>query len=79
MRMLTASITLGALVLLAGCTTLQQYPAFSTGSGRGPGAGTVSPSHFVFFDRRDAHNVLPPSDALRATTPTPIPQSRPAH
>ena len=79
MRMLTASITLGALVLLAGCTTLQQYPAFSTGSGRGPGAGTVSPSHFVFFDRRDAHNVLPPSGALRTTKPGPVPNPQPVH
>lgn len=72
MRMLTASIALTVVVLLPGCTTFQEYPAFGTGSGRGQGSGTVSHSRFVYWDRRNAPNLLPPSRPPVKAEPGPV-------
>lgn len=69
MRLLTASVVLSALLLLPGCATLQKYPAF----------GTVSGGRLVLYDRRDAHNVLPPSNRYLTDEPTPAPHPQPVH
>jgi uncharacterized protein YceK len=67
MRILMASISLSAVLLLSGCasveTSFQKYPAF----GRLAGAGRI-----VTFDRQAARNLVPPSHA----EPVVVPQSR---
>jgi len=67
MRILLASISLSAVLLLSGCasfdTSFQKYPAF----GRLAGAGRI-----VTFDRQAAKNLVPPSNA----EPVVVPQSR---
>jgi hypothetical protein len=60
MRILMASISLTAVLLLSGCVTLQKYPAFGNAAG-----GRV-----VEFDRQGARNILPPSDAEPVTVPS---------
>ena len=67
MRVLTASIVLTAVVFLPGCVTLQQYPAF----------GTISGGRLVFYDRRGAHNVLPPADRHFTAEPSLPPHTQP--
>ena len=69
MRMLTAGVLLTAVVLLPGCATLQKYPAF----------GTVSGGRLIFYDRRDAHNVLPPSGRYLTAEPMATPHAQPVH
>ena len=59
MRILSASAVLIALLLLPGCATLQQYPAFGTAYGR-----------LILFDRRGVHNVLPPAGRHLPARPT---------
>ena len=61
MRILTAIVALTAVMILPGCATLQQYPAF----------GTVSGGRLVLYDRQGAHNVLPPSGRNLAAEPSP--------
>ena len=67
MRILMASISLSAVLLLSGCastqTSFQKHPAF----GRLAGAGRV-----VTFDRQAARNLVPPS----RSEPVVVPQSR---
>ena len=60
MRILTAAVVLATLALLSGCATLQQYPSFGTASG----------GRLVTYDRRGAHNVLPPPHGI-GTQPAP--------
>jgi hypothetical protein len=66
MRILSASGVLIALLLLPGCATLQQYPAFGTDCGR-----------LILFDRRGAHNVLPPAGRHMTAEPTATPDADP--
>jgi hypothetical protein len=61
MRILTAGVVLSALLLLPGCASLQKYPAFGTASG----------GRLILYDRRSAHNVLPPSNRYIEAEPTP--------
>jgi len=63
MRILMASISLSAMLLLSGCASFQKYPAF----GRLAGAGRI-----VTYDRQGARNLLPPSHA----EPVVVPQSQ---
>jgi hypothetical protein len=63
MRILMASISLTAVLLFSGCTTLQKYPAF----GNATGGGRV-----VLFDRQAARNIYPPA----RSEPVVVPQSR---
>jgi len=67
MRILMASVSLSAMLLLSGCasvnTSFQKYPAF----GRLAGAGRI-----VTFDRQAARNLVPPSHA----EPVVVPQSQ---
>ena len=67
MRILTVSVVLSAAMLLSGCATLQLYPAFGTQPG----------GRLVLYDRRGAHNVLPPSNRYLAAEPTPAPHAQP--
>jgi hypothetical protein len=62
MRILMASISITAALLLSGCVTLQKYPAFGNAAG-----GRV-----VEFDRQGARNILPPSHS----EPPIVPNSR---
>ena len=62
MRILMASISLTAALLLSGCVTLQKYPAFGNAAG----------GRIVAFDRQGAKNLYPPSHA----EPVVVPQSR---
>ena len=66
MRILSASVVLIALLLLPGCATFQQYPAFGTTNGR-----------LILFDRRGAHSVLPPAGRHLAAEPTATPDADP--
>ena len=59
MRILMASISLTAALLLSGCVTFQKYPAFGNAAG-----GRV-----VEFNRQGARNLLPPSDREPVTVP----------
>jgi hypothetical protein len=63
MRILMASISLTAVVLVSGCATVQKYPAFGTQAGAG---------RLVLYDRQGAKNVFPPSESQ----PVVVPQSR---
>jgi hypothetical protein len=67
MRILTASLVLGAVVFLSGCVTFQRYPAY----------GTVAAGRLVLWDRTGAHNVLPPSGRYHVAQPTPAPHADP--
>lgn len=69
MRLLTASVVLSAMVFVAGCATFQSYPAFGTGAG----------GQLIKYDRRDAHNVLPPADRYRSAAPMRVPHAQPVH
>ena len=62
MRILMASVSLTAALLLSGCVTLQKYPAFGNAAG-----GRV-----VEFDRQGARNLLPPPHG----EPVVVPKSR---
>ena len=66
MRILSASAVLIALLLLPGCATLQQYPAFGTTYGR-----------LILFDRRGAHSVLPPAGRHILAEPSATPDADP--
>jgi hypothetical protein len=54
MRILTAAVVLSTLAFLSGCASLQSYPSF----------GTVGGGRLVTYDRRGAHNVLPPPGGM---------------
>ncbi len=54
MRILTAAVVFSALAFLSGCASLQSYPAFGTAAG----------GRLVTYDRRGAHNVLPPPGGI---------------
>jgi hypothetical protein len=60
MRILTAAVVLSTLAFLSGCATLQQYPAYGTAAG----------GRLVTYERRGAHNLLPPPGVL-GTQPVP--------
>jgi hypothetical protein len=62
MRILTAAVVLATLAFLPGCATLQSYPSFGTAAG----------GRLVTYDRRGAHNVLPPPGGI-GTQPAPDP------
>jgi hypothetical protein len=64
MRILMASVSLIAAVVVSGCATFQKYPAF----GNAAGAGQV-----VEFDRQGANNLVPHSKKADRVT---VPQSR---
>jgi hypothetical protein len=66
MRILSASAVLIALLLLPGCATWQQYPAFGTAYGQ-----------LILFDRRGAHNVLPPAGRHMTAQPSATPNADP--
>ena len=62
MRIVMASIVLIAAVSVCGCASLQAYPSF----------GTTGGGRLVTYDRRGAHNVLPPPGFLGAQPPPPV-------
>ena len=72
MRILTVSVVLSAAMLLSGCATLQLYQLY-------PAFGTLGGGRLLLYDRRGAHNVLPPSDRYRSAEPTPAPHAQPVH
>jgi hypothetical protein len=57
MRILTVSVVLSAAMLLSGCATLQVYQLY-------PAFGTLSGGRLLQYDRRGAHNVLPPPGGI---------------
>jgi hypothetical protein len=59
MRITMVSVVLIAAVFVCGCASFQQYPAF----------GTTGGGRLVTYDRRGAHNVLPPPGFLGAHPP----------
>ena len=84
MRILMVSAVLSAAMLLSGCATLQLYQLY-------PAFGTLGGGRLVLYDRRDAHNLLPPSsldrarddpervegsDRYRSAAPTPAPHAQ---
>jgi len=70
MRILMVSVVLSAAMLLSGCAALQLYQLY-------PAFGTQGGGRLLLFDRRGAHNVLPPSDTYRSAAPTPAPHAQP--
>ena len=60
MRILMASISLTAALLLSGCVTLQKYPAFGNAAG----------GRIVEYDRQGAKNLLPPPKGEPVTVPS---------
>ena len=60
MRILTAAVVLSTLAFLSGCASLQSYPAFGTAAG----------GRLVTYERRGAHNLLPPPGGV-GTQPAP--------
>ena len=61
MRILTAAVVLSTLAFLPGCASLQSYPAFGTAAG----------GRLVTYERRGAHNLLPPPGGGIGTQPAP--------
>jgi len=59
MRILTACMSLTAMLLLSGCVTLQKYPAFGNAAG----------GRIVEYDRQGARNLVPPSHGEPVTVP----------
>jgi hypothetical protein len=70
MRILTVSVVLSASMLLSGCAALQLYQLY-------PAFGTQGGGRLLLYDRRGAHNVLPPSNRYFEAEPTPAPHAQP--